>query len=357
MKAQDIHDFETRWKSARAMAGHRAALLGGGRRPAARLGDHRVHAGAARRRASLAPAAHRAVHPRAGRPDRQPGGADGAGRAEGHLRERLAGGGRHEHRRPDLSRPEPLPGRQRADAGAADQQRAAARRPDHARRRQRASRCPYWFAPDRRRRRGRLRRRAERLRADEGDDRGGRRRRPLRGPAVVGEEVRAHGRQGAGAHAARPSRSWSRRGWPPTCCGVPTMLIARTDADGANLLDQRHRRARPAVPAPASARSKASSACAPGIEQAIARGARLRALRRPDLVRDLAARPGRGTRASPRAIHAQFPGKLLAYNCSPSFNWKQHSRTRPDRALPARAGERWATSSSSSRWPASTPST
>lgn len=25
-----------------------------------------------------------------------------------------------------------------------------------------------------------------------------------------------------------------------------------------------------------------------------------------------------------RAIHAQFPGKLLAYNCSPSFNWKAH---------------------------------
>ena len=24
------------------------------------------------------------------------------------------------------------------------------------------------------------------------------------------------------------------------------------------------------------------------------------------------------------AIHAQFPGKLLAYNCSPSFNWKRH---------------------------------
>ena len=28
--------------------------------------------------------------------------------------------------------------------------------------------------------------------------------------------------------------------------------------------------------------------------------------------------------SSPKAIHAQFPGKLLAYNCSPSFNWKKN---------------------------------
>ena len=26
----------------------------------------------------------------------------------------------------------------------------------------------------------------------------------------------------------------------------------------------------------------------------------------------------------PQAIHAQFPGKLLAYNCSPSFNWRRN---------------------------------
>ena len=29
-------------------------------------------------------------------------------------------------------------------------------------------------------------------------------------------------------------------------------------------------------------------------------------------------------RAFAEAIHARYPGKLLAYNCSPSFNWKQH---------------------------------
>ncbi len=47
---------------------------------------------------------------------------------------RLAGGGRREHRRPDVPRPEPLPGRLRAERGAADQQRAPPRRPDRARR-------------------------------------------------------------------------------------------------------------------------------------------------------------------------------------------------------------------------------
>ena len=34
------------------------------------------------------------------------------------------------------------------------------------------------------------------------------------------------------------------------------------------------------------------------------------------------------------AIHERFPGKLLAYNCSPSFNWKRHLDDERDRALP-----------------------
>ena len=35
-------------------------------------------------------------------------------------------------------------------------------------------------------------------------------------------------------------------------------------------------------------------------------------------------RPTSTRRAFAEAIHAQFPGKLLAYNCSPSFNWRRH---------------------------------
>ena len=125
----------------------------------------------------------------------------------------------------DVPRPVALPGELGAGGRAQDQQHAAARRPDPPRRGQRLDRLA---AADRGRRRGGLRRRAERLRADEGDDRGGRGGRPLRGPAVVGQEVRPHGRQGAGADAGG-IRSWSPRGSRPTpwacrrCCSrAPT---------------------------------------------------------------------------------------------------------------------------------------
>ena len=62
-------------------------------------------------------------------------------------------------------------------------------------------------------------------------------------------------------------------------------------------------------------------------------------------------------RAFAEAIHAEFPGKLLAYNCSPSFNWRKHLDDDADRARSSRSSARWATSSSSSRSPASTRST
>ena len=63
-----------------------------------------------------------------------------------------------------------------------------------------ADQMPHWHAPARGRRRGGLRRRAQRLRVDEGHDRGRGRRGALRGPALLVEEMRPHGRQGAGAH-------------------------------------------------------------------------------------------------------------------------------------------------------------
>ncbi len=109
---------------------------------------------------------------------------------------RLAGRGRRQPRRRDVSRPVAVPGQLGAAGGQAHQQHAAARRPDPPRRRQRQHRLA---AADRGRCRGRLRRRAQCLRADEGDDRGRRRRRALRRPARQREEVRPHGRQGAGA--------------------------------------------------------------------------------------------------------------------------------------------------------------
>jgi len=59
-----------------------------------------------------------------------------------------------------------------------------------------------------------------------------------------------------------------------------------------------------------------------GIQQAIRAGL-LRAFHRPDLVRDRQTHLG-VRRQFAEAIHKQYPGKLLAYNCSPSFNWKKN---------------------------------
>ena len=51
-------------------------------------------------------------------------------------------------------------------------------------------------------------------------------------------------------------------------------------------------------------------------------GEGLRPVLRHDLGRDRHARPRAGAGSSPRELHREFPGKKLAYNCSPSFNWK-----------------------------------
>jgi len=59
-----------------------------------------------------------------------------------------------------------------------------------------------------------------------------------------------------------------------------------------------------------------------GIEQAIARGSCVCAVCRPAVVRDRQARP-REAKHFAEGIRKKFPGKLLAYNCSPSFNWKR----------------------------------
>ncbi|ELS6505463.1 isocitrate lyase [Salmonella enterica] len=104
--------------------------------------------------------------------------------------------------------------------------------------------------------------------------------------------------------------------------GVPTLVIARTDADAADLI---------------------TSDCDPydsgfitgertsegfyrthaGIEQAISRG--LAYAPYADLVWCETSTPDLElARRFADAIHAKYPGKLLAYNCSPSFNWQKN---------------------------------
>ncbi|CAM3252256.1 isocitrate lyase [Filibacter tadaridae] len=102
--------------------------------------------------------------------------------------------------------------------------------------------------------------------------------------------------------------------------GVPTLLIARTDADAADLItsdiDPVDKDFITGERTPEGFfRTK------PGIDQAIARG--LAYAKYADLVWCETSHPSlEEAQQFADAIHAEFPGKMLAYNCSPSFNWK-----------------------------------
>jgi isocitrate lyase len=104
--------------------------------------------------------------------------------------------------------------------------------------------------------------------------------------------------------------------------GVPTILVARTDAEAADLLTS-----------DVDPNDKAFCTgertlegfyrTKPGIEQAISRG--LAYAPWADLVWCETGKPDLAyAKAFAEAIHKQFPGKMLAYNCSPSFNWKKN---------------------------------
>ena len=116
---------------------------------------------------------------------------------------------------------------------------------------------------------------------------------------------------------------------------MPTVIIARTDALAADLLtsdvDERDQ-----AFTTGERTTEGFYRVRPGLDAVISRGLAFAPYAdllwvetgEPDieLARDFAA-----------AIHAEFPGKLLAYNCSPSFNWKRHLDGRADRDLPGRA--------------------
>ena len=101
---------------------------------------------------------------------------------------------------------------------------------------------------------------------------------------------------------------------------VPTVIIARTDADAANLLlSDNDTRDAPFLTGERSSEGFFHVRC--GIDQAIARG--LAYAPYADLLWCETSKPDLAeARRFAQAIHEQFPGKLLAYNCSPSFNWQ-----------------------------------
>ncbi len=101
---------------------------------------------------------------------------------------------------------------------------------------------------------------------------------------------------------------------------VPMVIIARTDADAANLLLTDHDpRDKPFLTGQRS--SEGFFGVRAGIEQAIARG--LAYAPYADLIWCETSKPDLAeAREFAEGIHRKYPGKLLAYNCSPSFNWQ-----------------------------------
>ncbi|MBV8342681.1 MAG: isocitrate lyase [Gammaproteobacteria bacterium] len=106
-------------------------------------------------------------------------------------------------------------------------------------------------------------------------------------------------------------------------CNVPTVLLARTDAEGATLLTSDvDERDRPFIDGARGRTAEGFYTVRAGIDQAISRGRAYAPY--ADLLWCETAKPDLAeARAFAEGIHAQFPGKLLAYNCSPSFNWKR----------------------------------
>ena len=105
-------------------------------------------------------------------------------------------------------------------------------------------------------------------------------------------------------------------------CGVPTLLVARTDALSATLLtsdvDERDHGFLTGERTP-----EGYFRVEGGIESAIARGLTYAPF--ADLIWCETSTPDLGeAREFAEAIHERFPRKLLAYNCSPSFNWRRH---------------------------------
>jgi isocitrate lyase len=104
--------------------------------------------------------------------------------------------------------------------------------------------------------------------------------------------------------------------------GVPALVVARTDAEAADLITS-------------DVDSNDKQFCTgertvegfyrtqPGLQQAVSRG--LAYAPYADLVWCETGKPDLAfAKAFADAIHKQFPGKMLAYNCSPSFNWKKN---------------------------------
>ena len=105
-------------------------------------------------------------------------------------------------------------------------------------------------------------------------------------------------------------------------CGVPTILVARTDAESARLITSDvDERDSPFLTGDRTAEGFFRLRDGTGLDHCIARG--LAFAPHADLLWFETSHPDlEDARKFAQAIHARHPAKLLAYNCSPSFNWK-----------------------------------
>ncbi|MGC2127737.1 MAG: isocitrate lyase, partial [Methylovirgula sp.] len=104
-------------------------------------------------------------------------------------------------------------------------------------------------------------------------------------------------------------------------CGVPTFIVARTDAESAKLItsdvDERDRR----FIEPDSRTPEGFFRLKAGVDHCIARGLAYAEL--ADILWWETSHPNlEDARKFAEGVHKHYPGKLMAYNCSPSFNWR-----------------------------------
>jgi isocitrate lyase len=104
--------------------------------------------------------------------------------------------------------------------------------------------------------------------------------------------------------------------------GVPTIILARTDAEAANLITSDHdANDKPFITGERT--PEGFYRVKNGLEQSISRGVAYAPY--ADLVWCETGKPDLGfAREFAQAVQAASPGKLLSYNCSPSFNWKKN---------------------------------
>ena len=105
-------------------------------------------------------------------------------------------------------------------------------------------------------------------------------------------------------------------------CGVPTILVARTDAESAKLITSDvDERDRPFLTGERTPEGFFRLKDGTGLDHCISRG--LAFAEHADLIWFETSHPNLDeAKAFAEGIYTGFPGKLLAYNCSPSFNWR-----------------------------------